>query len=91
MYGLGYLLDSLLFWLGYFHFPESSPRYYLVAGLSHLLVGAYLIRGAPHLVRFAYPEEEDNESQDEHENQEQEISDLEREDSRAAKQEEERL
>lgn len=67
VYGMGYLLDSLLFRLGYFNFPESSPNYYVVAGLSYVLVGVYLIRGAPLLVKFAYPEgeeaEEDNADQ----------------------------
>lgn len=56
LYGIGYLLDSSLFRLGYFNFPESSPGYYLIAGLSYVFVGMYLIRGASHLVRFAFPE-----------------------------------
>ena len=68
LYGIGYLLDSLLFRLGYFNFPESSPAYYAAAGLSYVFAGMYLIRGAPHVVRFAYPEEEEDESQEEDKN-----------------------
>ena len=58
VYGTDYLLSALLFKLGYFNYPESSPGYYLIAGLSYVFAGAYLIRGARGLVRFAYPEEE---------------------------------
>jgi hypothetical protein len=59
LYGLGYLLDSFLFRLGYFNYPESSPAYYVVAGISYSIVGLYLMRGAPQIVRFAYPLEEE--------------------------------
>jgi hypothetical protein len=68
LYGIGYLLDSFLFRLGYFNFSESSPGYYLIAGLSYVLVGMYLIRGASHLVRFAFPAEAEDERQVEDEN-----------------------
>lgn len=54
-WGLTMLLDSGLFRLGYFRVPESSPGYYLVAGVAEVVVGAYLLYGAPLLVRFAYP------------------------------------
>ena len=60
LYGVGYLLDSLLFRLGYFNYLESTPAYYVIAGLSYIFLALYLIRGAPHLVRFAYPIEEDD-------------------------------
>lgn len=63
LYGAGYLMDSLLFSLGYFNFPESSPAYYVVAGISYCVVGVCLMRGASQLIRFAYPSEE--EEQDE--------------------------
>jgi len=69
LYGLGYLLDSFLFRLGYFNYPESSPAYYVVAGISYGVVGLYLMRGAPQIVRFAYPveEEQDEDNRDEEE------------------------
>jgi hypothetical protein len=67
LYGAGYLLDSLLFRLGYFNYPESSPAYYVVAGISYGIVGLYLMRGASHLVRFAYPVDEEQDESDGHE------------------------
>lgn len=68
IYGMGYLLDSLLFRLGYFNYPESSPNYYVVAGLSYVIVGVFLIRGAPLLVKFAYPHDEDEHGEEDNEN-----------------------
>jgi len=64
LYGLGYLMDSFLFRLSYFHFPDSTPSYYVVAGLSFSVVGLILIRGASALVRFAYPDPENDEDQE---------------------------
>lgn len=61
LYGLGYLMDSLLFGLGYFHYPDSTPGYYVVAGLAFSVAGLVLIRGASALVSFAYPEPEEDE------------------------------
>ena len=65
LYGLGYLLDGSLFHLNYFNYPESSPGYYWVAGLSYVVVGLYLMRGASSIVRFAYPPEEQENDMDE--------------------------
>jgi hypothetical protein len=67
LYGIGSLFDSTLFHLGYFNYPESSPVYYMIAGISYGFVGLYLMRGAPHIVRFAYPPEEEKEDNDEEE------------------------
>jgi len=67
LYGVGYLLDSLLFRLGYFNYPESSPAYYVVAGISYSVVGLYLLRGAPLIVRFAYPVDEEQDENNGHE------------------------
>ena len=60
--GLGLLLDSSLFKLGYFSYLDSSPGYYLISGLAQVLAGLYLVRGAPQLVAFACPTEEEDES-----------------------------
>ena len=60
-WGLTMLLDSGLFRLGYFRVPESSPTYYLVAGIAEIVIAVYLIYGAPLIVRFAYPQVEDEE------------------------------
>lgn len=62
IYGVGYLLDSLLFRLGYFNYPDSSPGYYVINGLFLLIVGLYLLYGAPLLVSFAYPTEAEDEN-----------------------------
>lgn len=58
LYGVGYLVDGVLFHLGYFNYPDSSVNYYIVVGLLYCGVGVYLLRGAPHVVRFAYLREE---------------------------------
>jgi hypothetical protein len=60
--GLGLLLDSLLFKLGYFFYPDSSPGYYLIAGMAQVIIGMYLARGAPLLAEFAFPIEDNAES-----------------------------
>ena len=67
LYGVGYLLDSSLFRLGYFNYLDSSPGYYMIAGISYVIVGLYLMRGAPHIVRFAYPIDEEEKDVDEEE------------------------
>ena len=59
LYGAGYLLDGTLFQLEYFTYPDSSANYYFVVGILYCVVGLFLIRGAPHIVRFAYPNEEE--------------------------------
>jgi hypothetical protein len=56
LYGLRDLVDHLLYRLGYFSWPEVSPLYYVVMGVVQTLAGLYLVRGAPLLVRFAFPE-----------------------------------
>lgn len=65
IYGLQYLLDALLFYLGYFTYPDSTTGYYLISGLTYVFIGLYLLRGAPLLVRFSYPEEEADERDEE--------------------------
>ena len=65
VYGAGSLLDSFLFRLGYFNYLDTSPGYYVIAGLSYVFVGLYLIRGAPLLVRFACPIEDDENNEEE--------------------------
>jgi len=72
LYGVGYLSDSFLFRLGYFNYPETSPGYYVIAGISYGIVGLLFMRGADHIVRFAYPiEEEEENNPDEEKSEEQ--------------------
>ena len=59
--GLGLLLDSLLLKLGYFNLLDTHPAYYLIYGAAQVIAGLYLIRGAPFLVGFAFPREDDDE------------------------------
>jgi hypothetical protein len=61
LYGLRELLDALLLSLGYFTQMDTSPRYYVVGGLFSFLAGLFLIRGAPLLAGFAFPDEEEEE------------------------------
>ncbi len=58
-YGCRELLDALFLSLGYFGVPETSSKYYEISGLIYIAVGAYLVRGAPLLLNFAYPDEPD--------------------------------
>ncbi len=49
---------SIIFYLMGVH-PEGYTLYhYLAAGLMTMALGLYFLRGAPHIVRFAYPENE---------------------------------
>ena len=52
-HGLRDLLDYALILLNYTT-THSSFGYYLILGLLYSIVGLYLLRGAPLIVRFAY-------------------------------------
>jgi hypothetical protein len=51
-------LVSLLYMIGsaLMLFGASIPLFLVVKEVVWLLVSIYLLRGAPHVVRFAYPE-----------------------------------
>ena len=55
--GLSYLYSPIAM-----VFRPSSTDYpmseYILFGVICVLVGAYFVRGAPHILRFAYPEKE---------------------------------
>lgn len=70
IYGAVYLLDALLLRFGYFNSPDSVPGYFVIIGLFYLLIGLYLIRGAPLLIDFAYPFEENEEDEEDGKNEE---------------------
>jgi len=38
----------------------GTPVYYIGIGVVMMFVGLYLLRGAPHLLRFAYGKEQDD-------------------------------
>ena len=58
LYGGFYLLTCLYILTGY---PEREgfgiPQYF-VAGVGYVLVGLYFLRGAPHLFRIAYGQDD---------------------------------
>ena len=58
LYGMDWLARFSLGQLGYFTLQKTDIVYYLLMGIGNLVVGAYFLRGAPHFVRFAYPDEE---------------------------------
>lgn len=64
LYGAGFLFDSALLSLGYFNQPDPSPSYYMIVGIFYVIVGLYLLKGAPHIVRFSYPREEEEEEEE---------------------------
>jgi hypothetical protein len=61
--GLATLLDGFLLKLGYFTHIESSPAYYTIVGVANLVGGLCLILGAPVVVGFAYPREDEDQEQ----------------------------
>jgi len=61
-HGLRDLVDFALMLLNYTS-THSSFGYYLILGLLYSVVGIYLLRGAPLIVRFAYPTTETGESE----------------------------
>jgi len=51
-----YFLSALLLFFVPNYRPGVSPAWhYLLSGSISLVFGLYLLRGAPHVVRFAYP------------------------------------
>jgi hypothetical protein len=62
-HGLRDLVQFALLLLNYTN-TQSSFGYYLILGLLYSVVGIYLLRGAPLIVRFAYPTSRDSASRD---------------------------
>jgi len=54
--GLSHIINSGLGPLGYFTTQRTAYSFYLIEGIIQLVAGLYLLRGAPFLIRFAYPE-----------------------------------
>ena len=53
-----YLLSAvLLLFVPNYRADVSPAWHYLLSGIVCFVLGAYLLRGAPHIVRFAYPQE----------------------------------
>ena len=57
LWGCSYLMSVVYYLMG--THPEGYTIYhYLVAGIVIIALGLYFLRGAPHIVRFAYPDRE---------------------------------
>jgi hypothetical protein len=50
-----FYLGSIVYWLLGTRVPGYTIYHYLVAAVLTLSVGLYFLRGAPHIVRFAFP------------------------------------
>lgn len=70
LYGVRYLADFSLGQMGYFTLQKTDYAYYLVLGIGFLIVGVYLLRGAPWVVNHTYPDDEATEEKAENESNE---------------------
>jgi hypothetical protein len=57
LYGFADILDGLLLQVGLGHLERTTPKYWLVRGIVHVVIGLFLMRGFPPLVDIAYPQE----------------------------------
>ncbi len=58
LYGGFYLLSCLYILAGSPVREGFGIRQYFLAGVAYVLAGLYLVRGAPHLLRFAYGQDD---------------------------------
>jgi hypothetical protein len=58
LYGLDYLREFVAIQMGYWSLERTSPVLYFGSAAAFLIVGLYLIRGAPHFIRYAFPEDD---------------------------------
>lgn len=54
VYGLWDLMYAMLFYADYFRNPDSTFRFYLIAGWGSVAIGLILVRAGAVLVNFAY-------------------------------------
>jgi hypothetical protein len=45
--------------IGYFTLQKTDPTYYFVLGIAQVIIGLYFLRGAPHFIRYAYPDDDE--------------------------------
>jgi hypothetical protein len=62
--GLDYLREFVLIQTGYITLERTSPTLYFANAGVYIIVGLYLIRGASHFMRFAFPRDEIEDNQD---------------------------
>jgi hypothetical protein len=58
LYGLDWLARFAMGQMGYFTLKSTDMGYYLLMAIGYIGVGFYLLRGAPHFVRYAYPDDD---------------------------------
>jgi hypothetical protein len=63
--GADNLSEFIAVQIGYFTLQRTDPTYYFVLGVAEIIVGLYFLRGAPHFVRYAYPDDDVPEPPDE--------------------------
>lgn len=68
IWGLFYVISAVYCFTGGQPAEGFTANDYLLAGIVTLVLGIYFLRGAPHVLRFAYPEpKEKKETEDESE------------------------
>ena len=55
LFALGYFVDAGIMFINPYGRGEPAVHYF-VTGVIALFAGLYLLRGAPHVIRFAFPE-----------------------------------
>ncbi len=63
-WGVGYLVESALFYTEYIQNPDVGFRYYLIYGWINIFVSLLLMRAPWILVNFAYPPVTDEEARE---------------------------
>ena len=56
--GLDNVGEFIAVQIGYFTLQKTDPTYYFVLGIAQAVIGLYFLRGAPHFIRYSYPEPE---------------------------------
>jgi hypothetical protein len=56
LWGFFYLMSVLYYLMGGHPTPGYTVYHYLLAAIVTLVPSVYFLRGAPHLIRFAYPD-----------------------------------
>jgi hypothetical protein len=58
LYGLDYLREFVAIQMGFWSLERTSPVPYFASAAAFLIVGLYLLRGASHFMRYAFPEDD---------------------------------
>ena len=56
LYGVSCIAEYIAIQIGYFTPQRTDPMDYFMLGAGYVLIGLYLLRGAPHFLRYAYPD-----------------------------------